>query len=112
MLPEQPLFEERPSTRRCDASQTLRAWCVQEAIRRGGTHGEELAAALLGEMQMPMPFQGCDEGGQKRHEPLATDTVSRVPGQQEGIKAGLDTAFLSIIQSPSSESKLRRKDVL
>jgi hypothetical protein len=42
------LFEQRPGARRRYASQILPSWCVQEAVCRGGTHGEQLAAARVG----------------------------------------------------------------
>jgi hypothetical protein len=32
-----------------------------------------------------MPFQGLDEAWEKRHEPLATDAIGRVPDQEERV---------------------------
>jgi hypothetical protein len=58
---------------------------VQEAVCGGGTHREQLAVARLAQLQVPMPFQGLDEGWQKGDEPLATDAVGGVPDQEEGI---------------------------
>ncbi len=46
---------------------------------------EQLAAARLAELKVPMPLQGLDEGRQKWYESLATGPISRVPGQEKGV---------------------------
>src|SRR5438445_5030482 len=79
------LLEQRPGARCRHASQTLCAGCMQEAVCCGGTHREQLAAARLAELKVPVPLQGLDEGRQKWYESLATDPNSRVPGQEKGV---------------------------
>ncbi len=51
----------------------------QETIGGGGAHREELAPNLLGELQMPMPLQGVDQGGQERDQPFGTDLIGGAP---------------------------------
>ena len=56
---------------------------TQEAISRRCTHGEQLVATLLREMQMPMPVKGFNKGGQERDQPFGIDLIGRFPCQQE-----------------------------
>ncbi len=43
---------------------------------------EELAAALLGEVQMPVPLQRLDKGGEERDQPFGADLIGRFPGKK------------------------------
>jgi hypothetical protein len=44
-----------------------------------------LGAAGVGQVEMTLPLQGLDESRQKRHEPLGTDLVGRLPGEKQGV---------------------------
>jgi hypothetical protein len=39
--------------------------------------------ACFGEVQVSMPLQGFDQCREKRHEPLATDAIGRVPCEEQ-----------------------------
>lgn len=52
---------------------------AQEPIRRRCAHREQLAAALLGEVEMSMPHQRFNEGGQKGDQPFGTDLIGGAP---------------------------------
>ncbi len=57
------VFEQGSRSCSRQAVWTLRSRGTQEAISRRGTHGEQLVAALLSEMQMSMPLKCFDESG-------------------------------------------------
>ena len=66
------------------------AWAVfslsaEETIRRCYAHREQLASALLGEVQMSMPLQRFNESWQKGNEPFGTDLIGGVPYQVESL---------------------------
>ena len=58
---------------------------AQEALRRGKTHGEQLAALFFRELQVPLSFQQRHQTGQRWQEPFGTHIVGRLPGQKEGL---------------------------
>ena len=58
---------------------------AQEALRRGDTHGEQLAAFFFRETQAPLPLQQRHQIGQGRQEPFGTHVVCCLPGQKEGL---------------------------
>jgi hypothetical protein len=51
----------------------------------GCTHGEQLAAALLDQVEMFMPLQRFKQGREKGHEAFGADTVGGVPDQEQGV---------------------------
>jgi hypothetical protein len=58
---------------------------AQEALRRGHTHGEQLAALFFRELQASLSFQQGHQAGQERQEPFGTHVVCRLPGQKERL---------------------------
>ena len=58
---------------------------AQEALCRGHTHGEQLAALFFRELQASLSFQQGHQAGQERQEPFGTHVVGRLPGQKEGL---------------------------
>ncbi len=62
------LLEQGSGSRRGEAELASFALGTQEAIRCGRAHGKQLAPALLGEVEMLMPFQRYDKRGKKRDE--------------------------------------------
>ena len=79
------LLEQRSRSRGGEAALTQLAQGTQEAIRRRCAHAEQLAAALLGEVEMLMSLQRFDERGQKRHEAFGADAIGRVPDQEKRV---------------------------
>jgi hypothetical protein len=73
------LLEQRSCSRRGGTALTSFALGTQQPIRRRRTHGEQLAAALLSEVEMLMPLQRLDQRGEKRDEPFGADAVGGVP---------------------------------
>jgi len=58
---------------------------AQEAIRRRRAHREQLAAALLCELEVLMPLQRFDQRGEKRDEAFGADPVGGVPDQEQRV---------------------------
>jgi hypothetical protein len=79
------LLEQGSGSRRGEASRTSFALGTQEAIRCGHAPGEQLAAALLSDLEMLMPFQRFDKRGEKRDEAFGVDTVGGVPDQEQHV---------------------------
>ena len=79
------LFEERSRSRGGEAAQPQFLMGTQEAIRCRCAHGKQLASALLGEVEMLIPFQGVDQGGQERHQACGTDAIGSIPGQEQRV---------------------------
>jgi len=79
------LFEQGPSLRRRETIPSLHAMPMQQAVRRGRAHREQVAAALLGKTQIPMPLQRLDERRQKRDEAFGADAIGRIPGQEQSM---------------------------
>jgi hypothetical protein len=77
------LLQQRSCSRGGEAALTQFALGTQEPIRRRWAHGEQLAAALLCEVKVLMPFQRFYQGREKRHEPFGADAVGGVPDQEE-----------------------------
>jgi hypothetical protein len=44
-----------------------------------------LLATGIGQAQVLMPLQSLDQGGQKGNEPLATDAIGCMPGQEKSV---------------------------
>ena len=79
------LLEQRSRSRRGEAALATFALGTQEAIRRRCAHGKQLAAALLGEVEMLMPLQRFDQRGEKRDEAFGADAVGGVPDQEQRV---------------------------
>jgi hypothetical protein len=79
------LFEQGSRTCGGDAMRALSSMRTQEAISRGSAHREELATTSIGQVKVPMPLQGLDQGRQKRYEPLGTDLVGRLPREIQSL---------------------------
>jgi len=60
-------------------------WEREPPIRCGCAHGEQLAAAFLGQVEMLMPLQRFDQRGEKGHEPFGADAVGGVPDQKKRV---------------------------
>src|SRR2546421_606489 len=62
-----------------------RALESSQGSRRCRNHAEQLVATFFGDGQMFMPLQGFDQCRGKRHEPLGTAAIGRVPCQQQRV---------------------------
>ena len=58
---------------------------AQGAICCCGTHGEQLASAHFGEVEMLMPLQWLDERREKGDEPFGANPVRWVPHQEQRL---------------------------
>jgi hypothetical protein len=79
------LFEQDSSSRRREAALAPCALGTQETISCGCAHGEQLAVALLTQVEMLMPLQRFDHRWEKRHEAFRTNPVGCVPDQEQGV---------------------------
>ena len=68
-----------------EAALTDCALGAQEAICCCGTHGEKLASARFGKVEMLMPLQGLDERGEKGDKPFGANPVCCVPHQEQRL---------------------------
>jgi hypothetical protein len=71
------LFEQRSGLRGRKPTRSRLAAGAQHALGGRGTHREQSASALLGQVQMPMPLQVCDKRGQIRDQTFGTDIFGR-----------------------------------
>ena len=79
------LLEQGAGSRRGEAALTSFALGTQETIRCRCAHGEQLAPALLSEVEMLMPLQRFDKRGEKRDEAFGADAVGGVPDQEQRV---------------------------
>ncbi len=79
------VFEQGSRSSSGYPTRTVFSLRAQEAIRRRGTHAEQLIAARLREMQMSMLLKRFDESGEERDQPLGTHLISRFPCQKQGL---------------------------
>jgi len=79
------VFEQGSRSSSGYPTRTVFSLRAQEAIRRRGTHAEQLMAARLREMQMSMLLKCFDESGEERDQPLGTHLISRFPCQEQGL---------------------------
>ena len=69
------VFEQGSRSRGRDATRTRFSVRTQEAISGCWTHGEQLLATLLRQMQMPMPLKGVDQRGQEGDQSFGADLI-------------------------------------
>ncbi len=68
-----------------DAMRSRFSLRAEEAIGGCWTHGEQLLATLLREMQMSMTLQGVDQRMQEWDQSFGTDLISCFPCQKQGL---------------------------
>jgi len=79
------LLQQRFRSGSGETTLTTFALGVQQAIRCCRTHGEQLAAALPGQVEMLMPLERFDKRGEKGHEAFGADPVGGIPDQEQGV---------------------------
>jgi hypothetical protein len=81
------VFQERTSACRRKTAPTQSSFALvrQQAIRCCRTQAEQLVPARFSDVQMFMPLQRFDQCREKRHEPLGTDAIGRVPCQEQRV---------------------------
>jgi len=79
------LLEQGSCSRRGEAALTKLALKGQQAIRRRRTHGKQLPSALLRDVEVLMPLQDIDQGGQERDQTFGADAIGSVPDQEERV---------------------------
>ena len=79
------VFEQGSCSRGGHSLRMLLSRGAEKAISCRGAYGEQLVATLLREMQMPMPLQRSDQGGEEGDQSFGTDLIGRFPGQEQGL---------------------------
>src|SRR5450631_264206 len=58
---------------------------TQEALSRARAHRQQLTSALLAQMQMSLPLQGCHQRGQKGDQAFGTDMLGGFPELDQSL---------------------------
>ncbi len=77
------MFEQRSSLGGRFPTRTVFSSGAQKPVRRRCAHREQLASALLREVQMPMLLECFDKSGQKRDQPFGTDLIGCFPCEEK-----------------------------
>ena len=79
------LFEQGTSPCRGDAMEMVYSRCTQKPISSCRTQRKQLLFALLGQMEIPMPLQRIEQGGQEGDQAFSTFAIIRIPCLHERV---------------------------